>query len=125
MKFRWFSITVESITFILSVKELANEFEGQFQSIQESNEIYKSFTVLTKKEVIKIDKSGNKSVETLSYKMKLIDSMRFMGTLLSKLIDNVTGGIHEIECKDCGCFFEYENVKDNLIKYECLSCNKE
>ena len=48
-----------------------------------------------------------------------------MGTLLSKLVDNLTEGIHKIECKDCGCFFEYENVKDNLIKYECLSYNKE
>ena len=77
MKFRWFFITVESMTFILSVKELANEFEGQFESIRGKNEIYKSFTALIKNEVIKIDKDGNKSVETLSYKIKLIDSMRF------------------------------------------------
>ena len=48
-----------------------------------------------------------------------------MGPLLSKLVDNLTEAIHKIECKDCGCFFEYENVKDNLIKYECLSYNKE
>ena len=77
MKFRWFFITVESMTFILSVKELANEFEGQFESIRGKNEIYKSFTALIKNEVIKIDKDGNKSVETLSYKIQLIDSMRF------------------------------------------------
>ena len=30
----------------------------------------------------------------------------------------------EIKCKDCDCFLEYESVKDNLIKYKCLSCNK-
>ena len=77
MKFRWFSITVESMTFILSVKELANEFEGQLESIRGKNEIYKSFTALIKNEVIKIDKDGNKSVETLSYEIKRIDSMRF------------------------------------------------
>ena len=23
------------------------------------------------------------------------------------------------------CFLEYESVKDNLIKYKCLSCNKD
>ena len=48
--------------------------------------------------------------------------MRFMGTSLSKLVDDLTEGICKIKCKDCGCFLEY--VKDNLIKYKCLSCNK-
>ena len=32
-------------------------------------------------------------------------------------------GIHKTKCKDCGCFLEYESVKDNLIKYKCVSCN--
>ena len=27
-------------------------------------------------------------------------------------------------CKYFTCFFEYENVNDNLIKYKCLSCSK-
>ena len=43
-------------------------------------------------EIIKIDKDGNESVETISYKIKFIDSMRFMGTSLSKLFDNLTEG---------------------------------
>ena len=51
--------------------------------------------------------------------------MRFMATLLSKLVDNLTEGIHKIKSKDCNCFFEYESVTDNFIKYKFLSCNKE
>ena len=51
--------------------------------------------------------------------------MRFMGTSLSKLVDSFTEGIHNIKYKDYGCFLEYENVMGNLIKYDCLSCNKE
>ena len=47
-----------------------------------------------------------------------------MATSLSNLVDDLTEGIQEIKCKDCDCFLEYESVKDNLIKYECLSCNK-
>ena len=47
-----------------------------------------------------------------------------MATSLSNLVDNVTEGIHKIKCKDCDCFLEYETVKDNLIKYKCLSYNK-
>ena len=31
----------------------------------------------------------------------------------------------DLKCKECDCFLEYESVKDNLIKYKCLSCNKD
>ena len=31
----------------------------------------------------------------------------------------------KIKCKDFDCFLEYESVKDNSIKYKCLSCNKD
>ena len=47
-----------------------------------------------------------------------------MATSLSNLVDNLTEGIHKIKCKDCDCFLEYKSVKDNLIKNECLSSNK-
>ena len=30
----------------------------------------------------------------------------------------------KLNVKICNSFLEYESVKDNLIKYECLSCNK-
>ena len=29
-----------------------------------------------------------------------------------------------MKCKDCDCCLEYEIVKDNLVKYKCLSCDK-
>ena len=48
-----------------------------------------------------------------------------MTTSLSNLVNNHTEGIHKIKCKHCTCFLEYESVKDNLIKYRCLSCNKD
>ena len=57
--------------------------------------------------------------------MKFIDSARFMATSLSNLVDNLTEGIHKIKCKDPNWFLEYESVKDSLIKYKCLSCNKD
>ena len=47
-----------------------------------------------------------------------------MASSLSYLVDNLAEGIHKIKCKDCDCFLEFESVKDNLIKYKCLSCNK-
>ena len=75
--------------------------------------------------VTKINKVGNESVVTISYKMKFIDSTIFMETPLKNLLDNLTEGNHKIKCKDCDSFLEYESVKDNLIKYKCFSCNKD
>ena len=71
-----------------------------------------------------IDKDGNESVETISYKIKIIDVARFMASSLLNLVDNLTEVSHKIKCKDCDCFLEYENAKDNLNKYKYLSCNK-
>ena len=48
-----------------------------------------------------------------------------MVTSLSSLADNLAERIHKIKCKDCDCFLKYESVNDNLIKYKCLSCNKD
>ena len=92
-----------------------------FGKIQKSS---KFFPFQLKKEVTKRDKDENESVVTISYKIKLIDSARFMATSLLNLVDNLAEGIHKIKFKDCDCFLEYESVKDNLKKYKCLSCNK-
>ena len=48
-----------------------------------------------------------------------------MASSLSNLVDNLAEGVHKINCKYCVSFLEYESDKDNLIKYKCLSCNKD
>ena len=48
-----------------------------------------------------------------------------MASSLSNVVHSLAEGFHKIKCKDCDCFLEYESVKDNLIKYKCLSCNKD
>ena len=107
------------------IKELTNEFEGQVECLGENTEKYQTFPVPIEKEVTKIDKDGNESLVTISFKINFIDSARIMATSLSNLVDNLTERIHKIKCKDCDCFLEYESVKGDLIKYECLSCNKD
>ena len=58
-------------------------------------------------------------------KQNLLIENLFMVSLLSSLVNNSAEGIHKVKCKNCGCFLEYESVKDNLIKYKCFSCNKD
>ena len=65
----------------------------------ENTEKYKIFSVPIEKEITKIDKEGNESVATISYKLKFIDSARFMATSLSNLVDNLKEGIHKVKCK--------------------------
>ena len=107
------------------MKELADEFQGQCECLGENTEKYKIFSIPIEKEVTKFDKNDNEKAVTISYKIKFIDSAKFMASSLSNLVDNLAERIHKIKYKDCECFLEYESVKDNLIKCKCLSCNKD
>ena len=101
------------------IKELANEFERQFECLVENKEKYKTFSVPTKMEITKINKDGNKSVDSISYRITFIDSTRFMTTSLSNLVNKFAEGIHKIKCKDCDCFL---NMKvSRLIWYNINS----
>ena len=42
----------------LVIKQLADEFEGQFTSLEENIKTYKTFSFPIEKQVIKIDKKG-------------------------------------------------------------------
>ena len=55
----------------------------------------------------------------MSYKIKFIDSARFMASPLSNFIDNLAEGSHKIKL-----FFEHEGANDNLISHNYLCCNK-
>ena len=74
------------------IKELAEEFKGQFECLGENTEKYITFSVPIKKE--------NKDGKTITYKIKFIDSCRFMQSKLSDLVDNLAE-INDKECKKC------------------------
>ena len=67
------------------IKELAEKFEGQFECLGENTEKYITFSVAIKKE---LDNS-----KTITYKIKFIDSFRFMSSSLSSLVDNSSEGL--------------------------------
>ena len=100
------------------IKELASEFDGNFECLGENTEKYITLSVPIKK---KID---NKNID-ITYKIKFIDSFRFMATSLSKLVDNLTGNIHNDKCikwKSNLCFVRVMNEK---LLFKCIDCNKE
>ena len=79
------------------LNQLVIEFKGELNCIGDNMEKYITFSVPIKKEVI--NNNGNK--ERIIYKLKFIDSFRFMSTSLSELVDNTSEIFKSIECKSC------------------------
>ena len=99
------------------IKELVKEFEGNFDCIGENTEKHITFSVPVKK---KID---NKNLE-ITYKIKFIDSFRFMSSSLSKLVDNLSEGIHNNKCSDCKSNLDYVRItKNKKLLLKCFNCN--
>ena len=89
------------------IKELAEEFEGEFECLGENTEKYIIFSVPIKKETTKNDKNGK-----ISYKIKFIDSCRFMSTSLSNLVSNLSEGLHSDRCIDCKSCLDYMKISN-------------
>ena len=65
------------------IKQLAKEFKGSFDCLGENTEKYITFSVPIKKE--------HDNDKAIIYKLKFIDSYRFMQASLSSLADNLSG----------------------------------
>ena len=83
----------------------------------ENIEKYITFSVPIKKRI------ENTDIE-ITYKIKFIDSFRFMTTSLSKLVDNLTEDIHGDKCVDCKSDLTYMEVIVEALIFRCLNCKK-
>ena len=91
----------------------------------ENSQICKSFSVPLKNEIIKTDKDGKKSIESISYKMKSIDSTRFISSSLTHHVDNLSEIYKEnYSDKNCESKCELKGVKNSKLFYECKKCRK-
>ena len=77
-----------------------------------------------KKEITKKDKDDNDKATKISYKIKFIDSYRFMSTSLSNLINNLSEGFHSDKCTDCKSCLDYVITKDEKLIFRCFKCKK-
>ena len=84
------------------IKELAEEFKGEFECLGENTEKYISFSVPIKKE--------HTNGETITYKIKFIDTCRFMPSKLSNLVYNLS----EINNKDWKTCIERKILNQNV-----------
>ena len=112
------------------IKELVKEFNSNFECLGQKTEKYITFSVPIKKKI------KNKDLE-ITYKIKFIDSYKFTASSLSKLVDNLSEGIHNNKCSDFGSNFDYikttvrptaepsslERKNEKLI-LECYNCKQ-
>ena len=100
------------------IKELACEFDGNFECLGENTEKYVTFSVPIKKRI------ENKNMD-INYKIKFIDSFRFMATSLSKLVDNLTDNIHNDKCIKCKSNLCFVRAMNETLLFKCIDCEKE
>ena len=102
------------------IKELANEFRSNMQCLGENTEKYISFC-------LPLEGRNNEGKVTV-YRIKFIDSMRFMKLSLANLTDNLVE-INTMDCKTCwernkviSTCYHIANGNNRLI-YICEKCN--
>ena len=96
---------------------LVKEFKDSFECLGENTKKYITFSVPIKKNI------GNKGLE-ITYKIKFIDSYRFMSSSLRKLVDNLSEGIHNNKCLDCNSCLGYTRItKNEKLLLKCFNCN--
>ena len=99
------------------IKELVKEFDGNFECLGENTEKYITFSAPIKKKI------ENENIE-ITYKIKFIDSYRFMSMSLSKLIDNFLEGLHNNKCADCESCLDYIKTKNEKLILKCFNCKQ-
>ena len=101
------------------IKELSAKFKGGFECLGENTEKYISFSIPIKKE--------HDNDKTIIYKIKFIDSCRFMPNKLSNLVDKLSENNNKV-CKTCmerkniKSEWEFIGVKNNRLNYRYKEC---
>ena len=52
-------------------------------------------------------------VKKVTYRLKFVDSFRFMSTSLSRFVDNLSEKLHNDKCKDYKSELDYMSIKNN------------
>ena len=99
------------------IKELVKEFDENFECLGQNTGKYITFSAPIKKKI------ENTNIE-ITYKIKFIDSYRFISMPLSKLIDNLSEGIHSNTCINCKSCLDYVKTKNEKLIFKCFNCKQ-
>ena len=97
------------------INKLAKEFDGQLECLGENTEKHVTFSVPISKDL--------DSGETTTYRLKFIDSFRFMSTSLSSPVDNISQ-ICKTNCKECEERRKIKSVCNFIRLKKCKECKK-
>ena len=100
-----------------TIKEIVKGLNGNFECLGENTEKYITLSVLIKKKI------ENKDLE-ITYKIKFIDSYRFMLSSFSKFADNLFEGIHNNKCVNCNYWLDYIKIKNEKLILESYNCKQ-
>ena len=100
------------------IKGLGEEFEGDFECLGENKEKYITFSVPIKKE--------SNEDSTIIYRIKFVDSFRFMSTSLSTLVGNLSNKIIENgKCASCKSYLEFIKIRNSgRLIFKCFDCKR-
>ena len=93
------------------IRELAKGIDG-IECLVEDAEKYITFKVPLRKD--------NKDGKLITYKLKFIDSIRFVNSSLSDLTDNLSE-IHNQICRKCDKKYKGYTRKNDTLIYRCKS----
>ena len=99
------------------IKQIAKEFDGQIECLGENTEKYITLSVLIKKEL--------DNGKTITYKLKFVDSFRFVLSSLSSLVDKLSE-IYNKKCRDKNCksMCDFIGLKNKKLHNKCNECEK-
>ena len=98
------------------INQLAKGFYSQLECLGEYTEKYIPFSGPISKE----PDNG----KTITYRLKFIDSFRFISTSLSSLADNSSEKLHSDKFKDCNSELDYMSFEDNQLIFQCFVCKR-
>ena len=96
-------------------KSLLSYIRLSFHNQRASRRIWRLISIPIKKEL--------DTGKIITYKIKLIDSVRIMSGPLSSLVDNLSEGLHNYNCTNFESCIDYISTKHNQLILKCIECS--
>ena len=98
------------------MKNLVKEFNAQFEHLGKNTAKYITFLLTIRKEL--------DNGKTITYKLKFIDSFRFMFIKLSDLINNLCERLDSGKCMDFESHLDNMSIKHDQLIFNYFECKR-